>query len=284
MTAKGYELELDLTEVQSGTNSVMEASDPSCWKVNEITYEVELEVTQNALIDCKFGAPEYAKTCGTSSTPPDWPWLIVHWITLCLYFLPFSENPQLKDLARGLYDVIIELQDLILAARTDQFADLHMVKITDKQQIANLKGHVGKCCHMDPPDDFPGSMPVNFSRRFFPDIQTNNYFVSEKTDGVRYFLLLVQDLGCFLVDRSLNFYKVPGYSDGGPIVLADFLADANAPTLLDGEMVRHLKTQQPIFLIFDILELNGSNLMELVRCYFHFLLLLKEAYINIPSS
>lgn len=34
--------------------------------------------------------------------------------------------------------------------------------------------------------DFPGSMPINFSRRIMNDLQSKEYFVSEKTDGVRW--------------------------------------------------------------------------------------------------
>jgi hypothetical protein len=65
---------------------------------------------------------------------------------------------------------------------------------------------------------------------------------------------------------SVGFSQVPSYSDSGVFDLASVFADTG-PTLLDGEMVRHLQTQKPIFLLFDTLEYNGVNVMELVRVF-----------------
>ncbi len=47
-------------------------------------------------------------------------------------------------------------------------------------------------------------MPVTFSRRHFPTIQRVPYYVSEKTDGIRY-LMLVLDNGAFFIDRKFSF-------------------------------------------------------------------------------
>lgn len=45
----------------------------------------------------------------------------------------------------------------------------------------------GRCSN-----DFPGTMPVGFSKKHIEKVQREKYWVSEKTDGVRHFLVVVQ--------------------------------------------------------------------------------------------
>jgi hypothetical protein len=52
--------------------------------------------------------------------------------------------------------------------------------------------------------EFPGSMPIVFSRRYFPIVQTKPYFVSEKTDGIRYLMLVLPE-GIYCIDRKYHF-------------------------------------------------------------------------------
>jgi mRNA guanylyltransferase len=52
--------------------------------------------------------------------------------------------------------------------------------------------------------EFPGSMPIVFSRRYFPIVQTKTYFVSEKTDGIRYLMLVLPE-GIYCIDRKYHF-------------------------------------------------------------------------------
>lgn len=59
-------------------------------------------------------------------------------------------------------------------------------------------------------DTFPGSMPVNFGKKYFIHVQNNEYFVSDKTDGIRY-MLLIDHTGCYLVDRKFDFYQIQGF-------------------------------------------------------------------------
>jgi hypothetical protein len=107
-------------------------------------------------------------------------------------------------------------------------------------------------------------MPIALSRRHIPVIQATSFLVSEKTDGVRYMLLVRSD-GVYLIDRSFRFYFVPGME-----MLCSFLAhrdeeSANAAeqiTLLDGELVRHLQTKKPVFMIFDVVTIKGECVAE----------------------
>jgi hypothetical protein len=60
-------------------------------------------------------------------------------------------------------------------------------------------------------NEFPGSMPVTFSRRHFAIVQSNPYFVSEKTDGIRYLMLIVRE-GVFLIDRKYSFKRLENFN------------------------------------------------------------------------
>ncbi|KAL6070719.1 HAT C-terminal dimerization domain [Balamuthia mandrillaris] len=99
---------------------------------------------------------------------------------------------------------------------------------------------------------FPGALPVNFTRRHWKMVQNKPYLVSEKTDGVR-FMLLINETGVYLTSRSFDFMKVEGYDQLIPLMAS------NGPTLLDGEMVHHHSSKRLFYLIFDALCVNGTN-------------------------
>jgi hypothetical protein len=96
---------------------------------------------------------------------------------------------------------------------------------------------------------FPGPLPVPFSRRYMSTVQNAQYLVSEKTDGLR-FLLLINAQGSYLVNRDFSFSFVP--SDHFPTLFA-----GRGSTLLDGELVRNQTTRLVQFMVFDALQVNG---------------------------
>ncbi|RQM27290.1 hypothetical protein B5M09_007907 [Aphanomyces astaci] len=63
--------------------------------------------------------------------------------------------------------------------------------------------------HFDNPQKFPGTMPVGFARWHIPTVRDRDYFCSEKTDGVRYFLVAANNK-VVLVDRSNLPFTAPG--------------------------------------------------------------------------
>lgn len=75
---------------------------------------------------------------------------------------------------------------------------------------------------------FSGTMPVGFARWHIPLVKTREYFVSEKTDGVRYFLVVAGET-TVLVDRS----NAP-FTTSGLDLLNMVLPEG---TVLDGEFV-----------------------------------------------
>mmetsp|Transcript_11314 Transcript_11314/g.20787 ORF Transcript_11314/g.20787 Transcript_11314/m.20787 type:complete len:789 (-) Transcript_11314:61-2427(-) len=118
------------------------------------------------------------------------------------------------------------------------------------------------------PRNFIGSMPVNFSRHNIEEVQRSDgdggYFLSEKTDGVRY-LLVFTGTAAVLVDRAshqsnMAFQCKPrgNKADSTEDPLSNILHLVKPGAVLDGEVVVHRKLRRPIFIVFDVLA-NSAN-------------------------
>ena len=115
--------------------------------------------------------------------------------------------------------------------------------------------------------NFCGCMPVNFSRHNIEDIQNspeNGYFLSEKTDGVRHFMVFTGDT-VVLVDRAMRGKQVVPARNAPPgsDPMAHVIPLIQKGTVLDGEVVMHRGNPgkhpaRPIFIVFDVLTL-GAN-------------------------
>ncbi|KAL9179876.1 hypothetical protein ACHAXT_007846 [Thalassiosira profunda] len=115
-----------------------------------------------------------------------------------------------------------------------------------------------------PPRNFIGCMPVNFSRHHIEEVQRSDggYFLSEKTDGVRY-LMVFTGTTAVLVDRASHekmvaFQPKPRGSDTAMDPLSNILSAIKPGAILDGEVVVHRKLRRPIFIVFDVLA-NSAN-------------------------
>lgn len=113
--------------------------------------------------------------------------------------------------------------------------------------------------------NFPGCMPVNFSRHNLEEIQRSPdsaYFLSEKTDGVRHFLIFTGDTAV-LVDRAMRG-KQPlpvGGTDDKSDPFAPILGLIQPGTVLDGEVVMNRRgaKPRPIFIVFDVMAISAST-------------------------
>ncbi|KAF2743060.1 mRNA capping enzyme, alpha subunit [Sporormia fimetaria CBS 119925] len=150
---------------------------------------------------------------------------------------------------------------------------------------------------------FPGAQPVSFAREHISKLQEVEYFMCEKTDGVRVLLFLHYiseensvSPATLLIDRKNNYYDVrpplrfPYYKDPNDPNM--FLCD----TILDGELVHDVVAGQPprlIFYAFDCLVMDGINHTkrtldkrigymkeQLFKPYYHWL----KTHNNIPMS
>lgn len=117
---------------------------------------------------------------------------------------------------------------------------------------------------------FPGAQPVSFAARHKIELQKQDYFVCEKSDGIRCLMFLTNDPNMqeatFLIDRKNDYYLVPDLH---------FPKSAENPepfhtdTILDGELVNDTiidpdlgARTQLMYLVFDCLVLNGDRLMH----------------------
>jgi len=119
---------------------------------------------------------------------------------------------------------------------------------------------------------FPGAQPVSFARKHFAELQRTDYYLCEKTDGIRCLLYLTQQFvqqGAppeerqYLIDRKNDYWHVESTMMHLP--LQGNLGGFHTATLLDGELVRQKYpdgTERLMYLIFDMLCLDGDNIMN----------------------
>lgn len=112
---------------------------------------------------------------------------------------------------------------------------------------------------------FPGAQPVSFARRHIQQLQEADYFLCEKTDGIRCLLYLTQDEHGhevqYFIGRKNEYYEVRGLHF--PYHEDPTLRKYHVRTLLDGELVLdRLKNgeQQLRYLVFDCLAIDNENI------------------------
>ena len=113
---------------------------------------------------------------------------------------------------------------------------------------------------------FPGAQPVSFGSRHLLELQTQDYYVCEKTDGIRCLMYLTREGDkevVYLIDRKNEYYHVP---DLHFPLEGDDLASFHTETILDGELVNDTdptsKQVSMKYLVFDCLIMDSNNLMH----------------------
>ena len=119
----------------------------------------------------------------------------------------------------------------------------------------------------------PAPNPISIERRHLPELSRQKYVVAEKSDGVRYLLLLTRDGGgrnlAVMADRTYRFWEVEvvakaSYFEGG--------------SLFDGELVWSRGAHGPCkrYLAFDVVVSEGVSHMR--RNYVDRIALLHRAF------
>ncbi|KAG2188377.1 hypothetical protein INT44_001130 [Umbelopsis vinacea] len=113
-------------------------------------------------------------------------------------------------------------------------------------------------------DGFPGSQPVSFETKHLIDLQREDYFVCEKSDGVRYLMFATQTPkgpATFLLDRNRSWFFIPHLLF--PLRGKD--NEYHNETLMDGELVMDIdenKNKTLRFLIFDLMVVNTQSVTQ----------------------
>ncbi|KAG0344206.1 Dcp1p-Dcp2p decapping enzyme complex alpha subunit [Podila humilis] len=126
-----------------------------------------------------------------------------------------------------------------------------------RQRICNAIGLHGG-------NRFVGAQPVSFTRATLQELASEDYFVSEKSDGVRVLLYcVIGDDGrqrVYLVDRKNKFSYVEELvfpAPGGQGYLHE--------TVVDGELVTDTEPDGQLlvrYLAFDLLATNGQSIID----------------------
>ncbi|CAG8483766.1 5453_t:CDS:10 [Diversispora eburnea] len=121
----------------------------------------------------------------------------------------------------------------------DEYADTLMPRIRELLRCDSHSSHSNR---------FPGAQPVYLEKCHFKLLESEEYFVRDKTDGKRYIMF---------------FTAV----DGGTAFMLPLRNNHNAihnETMMDGEIVMEIDNnkQRLRYLIFDLMVLNGSILIE----------------------
>ncbi|KAJ7741583.1 mRNA capping enzyme, catalytic domain-containing protein [Mycena maculata] len=134
---------------------------------------------------------------------------------------------------------------------------------TRSDQDAYLKGNVGRICGVDH-DRFPGSQPVSFAKGDLAKLKSQDFWVCEKSDGIRVLLLVHTDSEqtVYLIDRKNEYYQLQGlffpHHENPKMPLQN--------TIVDGELVFDVDPrtshQTLRFLAFDCLVINNQNIMS----------------------
>lgn len=142
-----------------------------------------------------------------------------------------------------------------------------------------FRHEVADILHRGNNTSFPGAQPVSFARKHLDELKKRDYYVCEKSDGIRCLLYCtVDDSGNeihYLVDRKNDYYFVPGLhfplplpldAQGKPIDPEKHDWGAfHKQTLLDGELLVDIDAngrEVMKYLVFDCLVMDGQDIMK----------------------
>ncbi len=118
----------------------------------------------------------------------------------------------------------------------------------------DLRNNFYKLCGFEPSFyPFPGGMPVPIMRKDIEMIRNKKsykYNVSEKLDGTRYMLYVVNNK-MYLVNRAMDLY----------IVSTDVYY--NNEVVLDGELIKHENSDIWEYVVFDVYAVNSRTIKDI---------------------
>lgn len=127
-----------------------------------------------------------------------------------------------------------------------------------------LQNEVAQLMGRPNPRTFPGAQPVSFARRHLDELTKQDYYLCEKSDGVRYLMYCTHDNGrevIYLIDRRNDYWYVEDLHFPVPGNELVFHKD----TIIDGELVIDTLPngyKQTKYLVFDCICIDRQDLMK----------------------
>lgn len=134
-------------------------------------------------------------------------------------------------------------------------------QVEDPAVLAELRREVAALLDRKT-DRFPGAQPVSFCRRHLEELKRQDYYLCEKTDGIRCLMYIMVHNGhqlTYLVDRKNDYYWIHNLHFPHPS------GGFHTATILDGELVIDThpnKAPQLMYLVFDCMVLDSERLMH----------------------
>jgi hypothetical protein len=250
---KSIAWQIDVTEV---TTTYKNNSQPA-----EVDYEIELELIESVMLQL-VNEESSEKVHKLTTQLAQQLWWVLSQINPLADALNVEEmlrdhpNPQAVRMALAQCGALKKYMDNVHSSSGASVSYVSPIGKSDAPlaALSNIK--------------FPGCMPVNFSRHNLDDIQRspdNAYYLSEKTDGVRHFLVFTGDTAV-LVDRAMRGKQpIPSSSENGSAEGSDPFAPIlnliQPGTVFDGEVVmnRRGRKPRPIFIVFDVLSVSTTQ-------------------------
>lgn len=107
----------------------------------------------------------------------------------------------------------------------------------------------------------PGIQPASILRAQMAQLLSEKYFVTEKSDGLRHWMMFLAYEGKLftcLIDRTLKIYLLP--PDG--LYIPESFVTMYCGSILDGELCRVRNTNKYCFLVFDAVVINRHLLLH----------------------
>ena len=117
-------------------------------------------------------------------------------------------------------------------------------------------------------DKFPGAQPVSFAKRHIEELRRQDYYVCEKTDGIRCLMYILVHEGqevTYLIDRKNDYYHVAHLHFPKKDFQDSKTFQFHTGTILDGELVIDTfpgRPSQKMYLVFDCMVLDGERLIH----------------------
>ena len=137
------------------------------------------------------------------------------------------------------------------------------VQIQDSRLLQNIKARLSQLLHSNYPiNSFPGSQPVSFVGSQHTDsLLQQDYYVCEKSDGIRYLLLAIRTREgqpmTLLINRRYEIYQIEGIA----LVQRHDPRLCHHETLLDGELIEEEpEGHQPLQTHSTLLESKAQQI------------------------